>query len=456
MIDWDATKRYFNRDNLDGRRPKVIMCCDTCGKHRVFTVRVKSKVINNQLEWYCPKCVTNRSDVKESLSAATKKSWEDQSYREKITESSKSVDEKTRQRISQSTKIGWENGRYDGVIQKRWEDESYRQKIVEHSKKLWDDESFRSQMARASALRPKVSSIQHILYSILDDLGIKYFREYNNQDDDPQVIIGPYNFDCLVPREGLPDLLIECQGDYWHSIDENRIRDKQKASYIENHFSTQYELKYLWEHEFYCKDRIAELLLYWTGATKQYVCDFSFKNVDIRIALAKDYKLLLSKYHYLPNAGRGGIAYGAYLNNEIIAVCVFSPLVRQNLPWDPQSSRELSRLCIHPRYQKKNFASWFVSRCIRYLNKKYKYIISYCDTTFNHNGAIYKACNFRFDGDVKPDYWYADEHGWVMHKKTLYNHARSLGVTESEFAKEHQYKKIYGKKKLRFIYERLQ
>jgi GNAT superfamily N-acetyltransferase len=199
---------------------------------------------------------------------------------------------------------------------------------------------------------------------------------------------------------------------------------------------------------------VAELIKYWLGITELEVADFDFGAVEIKTCTADDYKLLLSKYHYLPNAGRGGIAYGAYLNGVLIAVCIFSPMVRQNLPWDNKNSRELSRLCIHPRHQKKNFASWFVSRCIHHLDPKYKTIISYCDTTFNHDGAIYKACNFSYDGDVPADYWYASDDGWIMHKKTLYGHAKKMSMTEADFADLHGYKKIYGRKKLRFIYER--
>ena len=66
---------------------------------------------------------------------------------------------------------------------------------------------------------------------------------------------------------------------------------------------------------------------------------------------------------------------------------------------------------------------------MKQLNSKYKLIISYCDTTFNHDGAVYKAANFILDGEVKPDYWYVDEGGWVMHKKTLYSH---IGQTEEK------------------------
>jgi hypothetical protein len=117
-------------------------------------------------------------------------------------------------------------------------------------------------------------------------------------------------------------------------------------------------------------------------------------------------------------------------------------------------TRELSRLCIHPRYQKKNFASWFVSRCIKSLPEQYRLIISYCDVTFNHDGAVYKACNFVQDRTVPPDYWYVDSSGWAMHKKTLYNRASLMHLTESEFANRYDYRKVYGREKLRFVYRR--
>jgi GNAT superfamily N-acetyltransferase len=301
----------------------------------------------------------------------------------------------------------------------------------------------------------RVSSIQDILYSILDDLDVEYHREYEDRDNDPQTVIGPYNFDCVIPRDGRPDLIIECNGDYWHSLPRTVSLDASKASYIANYYSGIYELKYLWEHEFQCKDRIHELVKYWLGKSAIDCIDFDFRDVVVAPSEAREYKLLLSKYHYLHNAGRGGTAYGAYLGDELIAACVFSPMVRQNLPWDNETARELSRLCIHPRYQKKNFASWFVSRCLKKLPSQYSTIISYCDTTFNHDGSVYKACNFVPDGEVPPDYWYVSEDGWVMHKKTLYSKAVQMKLTEKEYAERFGYKRVFGSKKLRFLYKRV-
>lgn len=53
---------------------------------------------------------------------------------------------------------------------------------------------------------------------------------------------------------------------------------------------------------------------------------------------------------------------------------------------------------------------------------------------------------------MKPSYWYVDRDGWVMHKKTLYNHARSLKMTEKEFSDKYEYVKVFGGKKYRFLY----
>lgn len=335
----------------------------------------------------------------------------------------------------------------------RWQNQEFKNKMLE----IIRSEGYRLRQAAIRAEMPRVSSLQLTLYSILDDLNIGYFKEHKDAPCDDQCVVGPYVFDCVVPRPGRPTLLIECQGDYWHSLAAASRNDKAKASYIANNFSGQYELKYIWEHEFKTLDKVNETLKYWLGIRDCTIEGFSFSDIAIKLCPPVDYRSLLSKYHYLPNAGRGGIAYGAYLGEKLVAVCIFSPLPRQNISiGDYVSSevRELSRLCIHPSYGRDNLASWFISRCIKLLPNKYKSIITYCDTTFNHNGAAYKACNFVHDKVVQPDYWYVSPDGWVMHKKTLYNHAVKLHATEAEYAKTIGYTKVFGMEKLRFIYNR--
>lgn len=415
-------------------------------------------------------------EFRRKMSMLASKQWSNPEYRRKMTALLSEVSKQAwakpeyRQRIRNAMLKNWENTNYKDMILQamhdNWQDPDFRTKMLA----IFGSDEFRAKMSKISRelwCRPEyrakvemthhVSSIQEVLYSILSDLGVEYYREYADATPDPQCVIGPYTFDCVVPRNNQPDLLIECQGEYWHAKEEIVTRDRAKASYINNNFPGQYEVKYLWEHEFYNENKIIELLKYWLDITQIGSIEFDLSRLKVKSCPASDYKLLLSKYHYLPNAGRGGIAYGAYLEDKLAAVCVFSPLGRQNIKipskYSMSQCRELSRLCIHPRYQKKNLASWFVSRCLKALDKKYKFIISYCDTTFNHNGATYKACNFKLDGEVKPDYWYVSEDGWVMHKRTLYGRAIRMGMKEREYAEVNGYKKVWGKKKLRFIYD---
>lgn len=410
--------------------------CSQCGKND----QVRYKGANKPTSlYYCRKCIANRPDVKAKKSALTKKQWEDPNFRALVVKNSSEIWADPVKSVNMA-KIRTGTFLHDMMI-KRWQDPIYRAKMT---LKLLTTVNF--------------SSLQTTLYSILTDLNVKFFREYDSKPPDQECIIGPYSFDCVVPRDNKPTLLIECQGDYWHSIQKNELRDNRKSSYISNNLSSKYELKYIWEHEFLQKDRVIDTIKHWLGLTKLEVTTYDFNQVQIADCSAKDYKLLLNKYHYLVNAGRGGICYGAYLNKELIGVVIFSPLLRQNIEESigckSETVRELSRLCVHPKYQMRNFTSWFVSRCIKRLPKQYSTIISYCDTTFNHDGAIYKACNFIQDKEVRPDYWYVAKDGWVMHKKTMYNHATRMHMTEGIYADKLGFIKIYGNKKLRFVYRR--
>lgn len=500
MIDWHKTHDTFGYSSLSeaGYRPRVVVICDKCGEEGTKIIRKKSEVD----QWECRKCVNKRPDKIEKLRKASKKLWADPQYKKRNLTAVRCSDNRTKlsRNWHKHTKSLMQTSDYkekqSSQTKTQWEDEDFRKAITESSKSIWEDEDLKEQMlksrrtleyrqnqrakalkrwedsaykekqasAKAKATRTperlaeirvmqsKVSKIQFVLYSLLDDLGVKYFKERNDEPDDHECKIGPYSFDCMIPRENKPNLLIEVQGEYWHN--QRETRDQQKASYIQNNLSGQYELKCVWEHEFLNRGKVLELLKYWLGIAEIELVSYEFKDVQIKAVNSRDYRLLLSKYHYLTNAGRGGIALGAYFDDMLIAVCVFSPLIRQNIGYPQNETRELSRLCIHPRYQKKNFASWFVSRCIKNLNKEYKYVIAYCDTTFNHDGAVYKACNFRYDKTVKPDYWYIAEDGWAMHKKTLYNQAVKMCMKEKSYAEKHGYQKIFGDKKLRFVFER--
>jgi hypothetical protein len=317
--------------------------------------------------------------------------------------------------------------------------------ISENSRKLWSKDSYREMQAlNRSKQSGNISSIQKTLYKYLDDLNIVYDKE------GPNTTIGYYVFDCLIPSKNGKSILIECQGDYWHSLPKHERNDKSKFTYISKYFP-QYEIMYIWEHEFNAKGRVLDRLKLKLGIDIKCV-DFKFDDIEIKTPPRDELKSFLNSYHYI-GTDRGGILFGAYLEAELIGVVVFSSPLRQNTAsqfgMKDSQVRELSRFCIHPNYHKKNFASWLISKTLKMIDCDL--VVAYSDKTVGHGGYIYKASNFELHHTVQPDYWYADNDGYVMHKRTLYGKASKMSMSESDYAEKYGYRKIFGGEKLCFI-----
>ena len=379
----------------------------------------------------------------EMLRESSRKAWEDEVYRNTVLENM------DRDAISRRSKEMWQDTKSRtkllNVIQQRWSDEDWR--------KQWYDRIMSDEVRQRRAVAREnskvslglASSVPHLIVKdALDGLNIRYIEEYK---------VGFYNFDFFLVEH---NILLEVHGDYWHSLEKAIIRDRAKSTYIAKYFQ-EYKLKTIWEHETKCKNRVINFLSILTNKSIIISDDFSFKDLNLQLITAKDADFFLSKYHYLRGVGRNALCYGALIDNKLIAVCCFASITRketaERLGYRSSDVRELTRFCIHPSYHKKNFGSYMISRCIRLLvkEKNLRCLVSFADTTFGHNGIIYKASNWAFDGVVKPSYWYVDKEGYVMHKKTLWDHAKSLKMKEAEFAEKHGYKKIYGKEKYRYI-----
>ena len=323
----------------------------------------------------------------------------------------------------------------------------------------WEDADFRTKMAeiRGRNSSVKVTKPQLKLYKILDGLGVEYYREHNDRPHDPECTIGGYKFDCRVKRPGRPDLIIEYNGSWWHDKPNGIYNDANKAAILAE-LPQHFELKYIWDKELKDTQKATLLIKYWLGLVEldrlnYKLSDLKVEKIDFDIA-----KGIISKYHYLPNMVRGGICHGAILDGQVIAVAVYSSLIRQNLaatlPCPVDNVLELSRLCVLPNARTKNLLSWFLPRSLKALPDEIYHIISYCDTTHNHTGAVYKAANFKLDREIKADYWYAASNGDAIHKKTVYNRAKKLGITEREYSEQNLLKKEFGYKKYRFSYTR--
>jgi hypothetical protein len=109
--------------------------------------------------------------------------------------------------------------------------------------------------------------------------------------------------------------------------------------------------------------------------------------------------------HYSGRIPSISVAFGWYIENELVAVCSFgkpaSPSLCKGVAGDQhtQNVYELNRLCRIATLDEQ--LSSFVSACLRRLRTKDWIVVSYADTEMNHSGYIYQATNFIYTGKTK-------------------------------------------------------
>lgn len=400
---------------------------------------------------------------KEALKKGNKKKWSSQEYRDKMRRIYDSQEQK--ESCSLGAKKMWDI--HGERLSKLYKTEEWKKKKSEISKALWDNPYYREKctrnLRRLNAQMPKISGLAKQLYKLLEELNIKFKPDKIDDEYKNEFTLGPYAFDCMIPSSETAtgkNILIEVQGDYWHNMKPNTNRDKSKRTFIERYYNN-FTLKELWGHEFGNRSKIKSLLLKWIGIEKEIsTIDYDFRSLKIGRISVEDANQFLNIYHYLSGVGRNGICIAAKFDDELAAVCSIASITRKEtatrLGYEPKEMRELTRLAVSDKYRKKNLISYFLSRAIRLaktiLPKHVKLLVTFADTTYGHTGIAYQASNFIYDGDSQPSYWYVDNDGWIMHKKTLYNHAHKAHMKESEFAIAKGYTKINGKIKKRYIY----
>ncbi len=345
-------------------------------------------------------------------------------------------------------------------IRRAWEDPAYRARAAELAKKRWEEDEYRKKMAvaRASILTDGRDSIlERTAQTLLDTLKIPYVRHH---------VVGYFEFDLFIPSH---NVLVECNGEYWHSL--RKSQDAAKFTYIDTYFPD-YRVLYLWERDFLNPNIIRHKLIrelfgeldtedqvdFELGAVSVRQMDMAHKADRSYYSLAEEF---LQSFHYAGFGRSAKVVYGAYLGDTLIGVCKFCTPVRQesatSMGLAPAQVLELDRFCIHPGYQKKNLASWLLSRGAKAAFEAHPQVstlISFADTTFGHLGTIYKAANWQQVHVVPPDYHYVSPDGFVVHKKTLYDHASRNSRKEAEYAAEFGYVKAFGKSKIKFRLDR--
>lgn len=119
----------------------------------------------------------------------------------------------------------------------------------------------------------------------------------------------------------------------------------------------------------------------------------------------QDIREFIEKWHYSGNVNglRVTQCFSLYNQDELIGGMIYGALGMANV-WKKYGKSEdtvieLRRLCCIDDTPK-NTESYFIGGTLRWLKKNtnYEIVVSFADTHYGHNGTIYKASNFKWEG----------------------------------------------------------
>lgn len=293
-----------------------------------------------------------------------------------------------------------------------------------------------------------ISFSQRQLYYILSTSNIEYHEEGSNTRISPFYVV-----DCIIPQQQnmMKPLIIEIQGEYWHSLPKTIVKDRQKATYISKY--TNYDLLYIDDLQITSFDHIRNILKDY-GLTINDI-KFDVSQTILKRITERDAKEFYSIFHYSSTIRKGAITYGLYFNDVLVAAISYSYPSRLEstirLGFKPGEVLEISRMARRINTVCSNLCSFLIGLTRKLLPDNVKCLISFSDFTYGHVGTVYKAAGFINDGDIEPDYHYVSMTG-KFHKKTIWDRAKKFKCSESDYAISHGLIKIYGKNKTRWLY----
>ena len=204
-----------------------------CRKKEFITNSEEAKFCNrscsNKHRWADPNSSLNSLEVKEKRSESMKKIWADPNskysspeYRNKISENSKKrmADPNSKFNSLECKK------KQSNSMKRRWVDPNStinssecKHKKSESLKKAFSTPEHKERM-RQHRLHQRMprngTSIERAIEGVLDELEVAYFSG---------LPFGRFQYDEFLPKY---DILIECDGDYWHSLPKVIESDKKK------------------------------------------------------------------------------------------------------------------------------------------------------------------------------------------------------------------------------------
>ena len=191
--------------------------------------------------------------------------------------------------------------------------------------------------------------------------------------------------------------------------------------------------------------------------------DVSFSVADVDVAVSDGLLAVVSfleSHHYAGYGRHGTVNVVGTVGGSIVAAAKFASPVRKevatSIGLNYRDVMELDRMCIRPDCHLKNFASWFLSRAVKVMSVRFPsigHVVSFADPEQGHSGTIYLAANWKDLGYGSRSYTYVAPDGSKIHKKTVYNGAKSRGLKESEFASSLGYVKSHTVAKRKFLFK---
>ena len=462
MIDWDLTAQRFGRRDFKGDKPKVVVRCDKCSKSREIRIRNKSKIIDGQMRWECPRCVALRASVRVKLSEATKKQWESEDYR--------------RQRSKHSREL--------------WLDEDFRQKVIhgELRHHYGDDADIeverqkRRHIARLKwqrktkpwSKRTPEQEEKHRLCSIKwwqknRERILELKKAYRRRQKLP--IYGTTVAKCKKAKffniffahraryviAGTPE-------PYPTTQQLAEILEKyRKGSMIRCHHCQKVVSVFHYDHLGGITDKPVDASRIVISCPR---CNLQRAHYNVRNRIKLDDYYVqeieyceanrLLKDHFLGVSKKIMKAFGLYKHDRLIGVAAFSvpahPSVGHSIGVCDNEIMDLERLFVIPKERVPNLMSWFIRRSIRYLHKikpHLKAVISFCEHQFE-GGSHIAAGMIPLETHSK-ERMYVDKNGQLHRRVEIYRKARKAGMRESEYAASQQMIQVVMPPKTKFL-----
>lgn len=190
--------------------------------------------------------------------------------------------------------------------------------------------------------------------------------------------------------------------------------------------------------------------------TNQSVLRIHARKCDIRTVTNHEKRILLETNHVQGN-DNAHVSYGAYYNNQLVAVMTFSKprvaLGQKGLKQTQVGVWELSRFCTDVNYRIPGIASKLLTHFQR--NYTWTEIYSYADKRWS-TGNLYEKLGFNLVVNNPPDYFYVingvRKHRWNYRKdilkNTLPNYDASL--TEYQNMTNHGFHRVWDCGTLKF------